>query len=202
MRFNVTKAIVALPIFILIICLYNSCKNGHDYCKTEPKYKGDEPCTSITMNAYIENSGSIDGYVNGGTLFKTDLYAMLTDGNVGKVTFNYVNDKIYPQQCNARDFIMNVTPTTFKNQGGNRAYSDISEVVERVLANSPKQVALLASDFIFSPPANAESVKAYLNIQQQDVCNSLQKRLKNDSCFSVVMLQGMSKYNGYYWNVS
>lgn len=202
MRFNVTKAIVALPIFILIICLYNSCKNGHDYCKTEPKYKGDEPCTSITMNAYIENSGSIDGYVNGGTLFKTDLYAMLTDGNVNKVTFNYVNDKIYPQQCNARDFIMNVTPTTFKNQGGNRAYSDISEVVERVLANSPKQVALLASDFIFSPPANAESVKAYLNIQQQDVCNSLQKKLKNDSCFSVVMLQGMSKYNGYYWNVS
>lgn len=91
-------------------------QNGHDYCKTEPTFKGDEPCTSITMNAYIENSGSIDGYVNGGTLFKTDLYAMLTDGNVGKVTFNYVNDKIYPQQCNARDFIMNVTPTTFKTK--------------------------------------------------------------------------------------
>ena len=60
----------------------------------------------------------------------------------------------------------------------------------------------MASDFIFSPPGNTASVSNYLNIEEQDISISLSHRLRVDSAFSVVLLQGTSDYDGYYWNVN
>lgn len=183
---------------IALLCTTQSCK---DYCKHEAPEAPESHSTSVSLNAYIENSGSIDGYVKGGTLFKTDIYTLLTDANVATLKLNYINDSIYRQNCNARDFVLDLTPAKFKQQGGNRAFSDISEVIERVLADRPKEVALLASDFIFSPPANAESVKAFLNMERQEISNAVMHRLGKDKHFGIVVLQGYSAYDGYYWNV-
>lgn len=188
---------------ISLLLTLNSCSFfKKDFCKDEAVEQPDKACPNVSLNAYIENSGSIDGYVSSGTSFKTGIYTLLTNEHVKAPKLSYVNDSIYRQSCDARNFILKLTPSTFKQQGGNRAFSDISEVIERVLGDSPKEVALLASDFIFSPPTDAQSVKEYLSMQQQDISNTMGRRFKQDSHFCVVILQGISDYAGYYWNVS
>ena len=192
------KALLILP----LVCLnLSSCFLFHsDPCKNAPKENVEIAPEDISLYAYIENSGSMDGYVKGVTLFKTDLYSLITDSHINQRTLNYINDSIYTIKAGPRDFILNLSPAAFKAQGGKRAFSDIAEVIEKALNNSKKGVMLLASDFIFSPPQNSD-VPTYLNMQKQDICNSLTQKLKGDPYFAVVVLQGISAYDGYYWNV-
>lgn len=173
-----------------------------DPCKDEPKKEVKAAPAKISLDTYIENSGSMDGYVKGRTQFKTDLYKMISSLKVGQCTLYYINKEILVQNVQPREFILNLSPATFKKQGGERAFSDIAEVIAKSMERSKQRVMLLASDFIFSPPGSTADVRYYLEIQEQDICNSMARRLQSDKDFGVVLLQGMSAYDGYYWNVN
>ena len=197
---KLTKVAIAFfVVFSLFSCATDECK------KLEERLKKDKEkmsyVSTINLDAYVENSGSIDGYVNGMSLFKTDTYALISNSVVDKASLYYINDSIFKAKETARDFILNLTPASFKQNAGNRSYSDIAAVIEKATSKSNKTPCLLVSDFIFSPdPGHRKNVEKYFDLQKNDVMNTIERLLKKNSNVAVVVLQGESNFDGYYWN--
>ena len=64
------------------------------------------------VNVYIENSGSMDGYVKGVTEFEQAVYNYLTDIKISQFSDSlnlfYINSDIIPQGSDISDFIKNL----------------------------------------------------------------------------------------------
>jgi hypothetical protein len=162
------------------------------------------PVAKPIVNVYIENSGSMDGYVKGVTEFEQAIYSYLIDIKISGIanTLNlfYINSKIIPQGSNISDFIEKLEPDTFKEKGGNRGTSDISNVLETVLSKTGKNnVAILVTDGIFSP-GKGKNAKEYLGSQATSIKNAMSTYLKNYPHTAVVVYQLISKFDGNYYN--
>jgi hypothetical protein len=156
------------------------------------------------INVYIENSGSMDGYVKGQTEFEHIVYNYLVDlqqlGIAKELHLNYINSEILPQQDDITDFIEKLEPTSFKAKGGNRGSSDIALMIKDVLAEaSDSVVSIFISDCIFSP-GKGKDADEYLNNQQIGIKKYMGDYLNNHPQFAVVGYRCMSQFEGYCYD--
>ncbi len=157
------------------------------------------------INVYIENSGSMDGYVKGQTEFEHIVYNYLVDlqqiGIAKELNLNYINSKILPQQDDITDFIEKLEPTSFKAKGGgNRGASDIAIMIKDVLAETNDSVVtIFISDCIFSP-GKGKDADDYLNNQQIGIKKYMGDYLNNHPQFAVVGYRCMSQFDGYCYD--
>lgn len=170
-----------------------------------------------TIKVYVENSGSMDGYVKGVTDFENAVYSYLSDlqladlGQKDSASFknrlelNYINSKSLAYKSDVEEFIKNLEPYTFKIRGGNRNTSDMSVMLDTILRKmeSPNDVSVFISDCIFSPGKKYKSqdnADEYLVAQQIGIRNHLAEYLQKDPDLAVVVLRLMSQFDGYYYN--
>lgn len=192
-------------IVLFVLCAIYGCSS--DNCKDtiqnlEKELGKEQKVDNIPLTVYVENSGSIDGYVANMANFRTDIYALISSScvNSNKLSLNYINDEIFPQDNEPRAFILNLTPSRFKNAGGQRASSDIAKVISLCMGKNKNQNMLLASDFIFSPGPGVPNVEEYLKIQKTDIKNTIEKSLGNDNSMAIVIYKGLSKFSGTFFN--
>jgi len=163
----------------------------------------------FNFNIFLENSGSMDGYVAGSTRFKDAVYSLL--GNIsntfnGKLNLNYINSKITFSQPNAdangiREFIQNLTPATFKAKGGVRESSDIRDLLHQVIDKTDNgNVSILISDFVFSPGKKVNAHN-YLVNQSIGIKIELAEKLKTYS-LAIEVIQMNSQFNGKYFDLN
>jgi len=157
-----------------------------------------------TVNVYIENSGSMDGYVKGITQFEQAVYNYMTDIKISDFTDSlnlfYINSKVIPQGSDIEDFIQKLEPSTFEAKGGNRGSSDISNVLKSILSKTKKnEVAILVTDGIFSP-GKGKDASQYLVNQEIGIKNTMATYLKLYPNTAVKMYQLSSQFDGYYYN--
>ncbi|MDR3093329.1 MAG: hypothetical protein LBU62_01635, partial [Bacteroidales bacterium] len=127
-------------LFAITAMLLSACGNGNpkpkDPLKDTPTVKEtlETPSVKPVVNVYIENSGSMDGYVKGVTEFENAVYNYLSDIMISGVSDSlnlfYINSEIIKYGSDIADFIEKLEPTTFKARGGNRGTSDIANVME------------------------------------------------------------------------
>ena len=157
-----------------------------------------------TVNVYIENSGSMDGYVGiGKTDFKSAVYNYLSDIKISDITDSlnlfYINSNIIPHRPDISDFIEKLNPTTFRQRGGNRGTTDISNLIETLLRETQENaVSILISDFIFSPGRNRDA-EEYLINQQIGIKTNIAEVLKIRN-LGIIVYQLSSEFNGFYYN--
>jgi hypothetical protein len=162
----------------------------------------------FNINVYLENSASMDGYVKGVTEFETAIYNLLGDFKISRVcdslNLNYINKSIPYTKKNAlsadiQDFIEKLEPSTFRQRGGDRSVSDLSNILTSVLKTvNDKNVAVLISDFVFSPGANANA-QDFLNNQGVGIKISFAEKLKVFD-LSAVVIQLQSNFDGLYYD--
>ena len=167
------------------------------------------------VNVYIENSASMDGYVKGITEFEQAVYSYLSGIKISDVTdtlnLYYINSSPISYAANAdidviSDFIEKLEPTTFRQRGGNRSTTDISNVFKAILAETRENdVAILVTDGIFSPGRGKDAAE-YLVNQQIGVKNTIAEYLKKYPNTAIVVYQLSSKFTSnatekiYYYN--
>lgn len=151
------------------------------------------------INVYVENSGSMKGYVKGITDFESFIYDYLMkldlDFDNSALNLNYINSKIEPQSLGLKEFIKNIEPQAFN--GGS---SDIASMIEMILNKTvDNDISIFISDCIFSP-GKGKNADDYLNMQKTEIEYSMSKYLKRCSNGGVLMYQLTSLYDGYYFN--
>lgn len=185
-------------------------------CKShrgEPKrYKDRDTATAYIsaveynpiINVYIENSGSMDGYVKGQTEFEHIVYNYLVDLKqiriAKELNLNYINSQILPQQDDINDFIEKLEPSSFKAKGGNRGSSDIALMIKDILSEmNDSVVSIFISDCIFSP-GRGKNADEYLNNQQIGIKNYLGDYLYDHPQLAVVGYRCTSQFEGYCYD--
>lgn len=109
----------------------------------------------ITYKVFLENSGSMYGFVYGMADFKIAIHELLTGIECNNISdsmnFNYINSKIINSDYNTvNDFITDLTPASGRRDGGNINISDIREMFEMVLDTMNKgDVSIFISDCDF-----------------------------------------------------
>lgn len=205
----VLKAIILLLVisYTTIRCGSGSHRgkvsNHHTERDTATAYVSAVEYTPI-INVYIENSGSMDGYVKGQTEFEHIVYNYLVDLKqiriAKELNLNYINSKILPQQEDINDFIEKLEPTSFKAKGGDRGASDIALMIKDILAEmNDSIVSIFISDCIFSP-GKGKNADEYLTNQQIGIKNYIGDYIYAHPHFAVVGYRCMSQFEGYYYD--
>ena len=198
------KAIIfLLAVYLLFPACSNESKRRNTNIPTDSTYVT-LPLNNPTVNVYIENSGSMDGYVKGVTEFEQLVYNYLTEIEILDLTDSlnlfYINSEIIPQGSDISNFIEKLDPDNFKAKGGKRGISDISQVLKLVLSETNEdEIAILITDGIFSPGKGKNAAEYLLN-QQIGIKSTMAQYLKTYPNTAVAVYQLSSQFDGYYYN--
>lgn len=191
--------IITIAVALLLLIIGISSCDSKWRIETKP-VKATAASSHIRAKVFIENSGSMDGYMCGGSEFKDAVYSYLTavNNNVDTLELNYVNSEFIPLSFPLSDLVEHLNPASFKQAGGNRANSDFKQILRRVIGQAQKgTVVVFVSDCILDLP---EGVAAnYLNIVKTDINNIVSQKRRQLEDLAICIYQLESRFTGTYW---
>ena len=154
---------------------------------------------SIDLRVYVENSGSMDGYMCAGSDLKDAVFDYV--GNLMKysktTSLNYINSQVIPYRGNLESYIKGLTPSSFAAAGGNRANTDLRQIFKRVmLAHKHNTISVLVSDCILDIPGNAND---FFGNCQISIKNTFNEALEKNPDLGVEIAKLNSKFEGYWY---
>lgn len=198
-------------------CDGTDCKKelgfGENPSKRNKDFRDKNPLAACKFNVFVESSLSMDAYVTGGlkykknTRFKTALHRLigqikadvLADGSDKNISLNYINSIVIPRRVASKAFADSLSPAAFSTAGGNRARTNITDMIERVAASTGKgTVSMFVSDCVYSPEPAAD-IDISLKKQQTDMLNILKNKAKADAAFGVMVYRLESDFHGKYY---
>lgn len=192
--------LILFSVLIILSACGNKKKSGNGITSspTSTSQVLTQLATKPVVNVYIENSGSMDGYVEGKTEFEEAVYNYLTDIKISEVTDSlnlfYINSKVIPQGSDIKDFIQKLEPSSFRAKGGYRGASDISNVLDTIFKEKQEnEIAILVTDGIFSP-GSGEDATEYLGNQLIGIKSTMAAYLKKRPNTAVIIYQLSSKF--------
>lgn len=190
--------LVILVLFILFIFCPRTKKLSVSYVPT--KIENVQSLENATLNVYIENSGSMDGYTCQGSEFKDAIkgYVSSLESEFGEIGLYYINSQIIPISNNIKQFINNLTPKSFKQAGGSVKDTDMGKLIENVIKNTnDNTVSIFVSDCILDI---SKDDTAYFTDRQIDITSAVRRFIKNKNN-SIEILQLKSRFDGYYYGL-
>jgi hypothetical protein len=155
------------------------------------------------VNVYIENSGSMNGYVQGNTEFKgaiRDLLVMLKYYYDEKnLKINFINSAIYPTNIegNIVDFSKSLNTKTFKV--GDTYSSNLNNIFKQILTKtSQNTISILLSDCIYSIKGN--KTEDLLSDQKSLTKDAFLTKFKNKEPLATTIMKLNSSFNGTYYD--
>lgn len=195
-------AVLALALLTGILGACSSNKIQVEGERVPPKLEEDPP----VMRVYLENSGSMDGYMSPGSQLKDALYDYLSEAQSATkaIELYYVNSSTIPFRGTLRQYISTLTPDSFRQAGGNRASSDLTNILTRIITGMRDStagssiVSLFISDCIIDLPrsVDAKKLQAYNQITIKNLIN-IGRTLMPD--LSVRVLKMVSDFSGKYY---
>ena len=149
------------------------------------------------VNFYMENSASMDGYVNGNTEFKDVLGKMIVSShhNCKSTDFYFVNNQVYKADQSAIDFIQMLNPAKIKV--GNVGSTDVNQIFRNILKETKKNViSVLFSDCIYS----VTDVNSQLDNAKNATTDAFLTALSKNNLMATIILQFVSKFDGFYYD--
>ena len=161
------------------------------------------PIKKQNIHIYVENSGSMYGYVGtgDGSDFRQMVFNYLTDVKILNMydTFSlyFVNSQVIPRGSSVDDFVNKLKPNTFKVAGGNGGATDIVEIIKKVYPKKG-EVSVLVSDCIISP-GKGHNAAEYL-VNQQTGLKGFLAQQKSISNTGVIIYRMLGHFKGNYFD--
>lgn len=217
---QIKKHQVWIVSFLFLIC---SCVNGSpgssgnssvakedNYGKDPVKegsasqYTINQTASNPVLNVYLEISGSMNGYVNGGTsifqqVVKEYLSGIKNSSFASSVNYFYINNKIIPKGNDLHNFITKLTPSSFAISGGG-ATTDIGLLFKTILGKmDDNTISIFISDCIISPGSNNDT-DAYARGQMIDVRDAIVGYTNQFGDLACLVYQFNSGFKGRYFD--
>lgn len=197
------KPILLLLSFAILFCIFVfvGCGGGGKIAVTSPEVQSPISSVKPVVKVYIENSGSMDGYMCNGSQLKDGVYEYVSDlsGLSDRIELNYINNQIIPFKGNLSNYIKTLTPVSFKAAGGNRSNSDISAMIDTIMNQmTDSTVAIFISDCILDLPVNDDSQK-FLEQCRISIKNAINKGRNKVSDLGIEILKLKSDFSGKYF---
>ncbi len=192
------KGTALLPPTVLLLLVLIIMQGCRDFSVTwTPIAYPSQDMERPIVNVYIENSGSMNGYMCDGAELKDAVYSYVSTlgSYADTVKLNYINSQVVPFKGSIKKFIEKLNVASFKKVDGNKANSDIANMLEMILKNMGKDdISIFVSDCILDVPQG--NAKDYLVNRQIDIRNALVKKLQDNKDLGVEIFRMESKFNG------
>ncbi len=196
-RFFLTGAVLISVIFAGYL---SSCSSSDLEVSKAENAKGSFQPTKPKLKVFLENSGSMDGYMCDGSDLKDAIYDYLSDlnGCIDTMSLNYINSKVISYENDLESYIKTLNPTTFKNAGGNRSNSDLASCIKMVLnETNDNTVGMFVSDCILDlTESNANKLLTNCKIT---IKNAINEKRKDVVDLGVIVVKMTSDFNGKYF---
>jgi hypothetical protein len=197
MKFN-PFAVISLTLVTSMVFILSGCSGPAVKWKTIPISK---QTYKPNVNVYVENSGSMCGYMCNGSELKDALYDYVSDLSqyAQSVNLNYINNQIIHQNTDIKSYIDKMTPRGILGVGGNVAHSEIANMLQMILRKSDDNtVSVFVSDCILDVPAG-DATKFFIN-NKLNIKNALNQYMAKHKDFAVEVLRMKSKFSGWYYS--
>lgn len=210
------KVLLRFGIITIIAFLINSCeRSGRKELQTKPPKQAAPAIVKsvieeslgeakdLKIKLYIENSGSMSGYVNGITQLKDMLQNLLVDlkyfYNEENIEINFINTKIHasPIKEEVVNFADKLTPYSIKI--GETGSSDLNDIFRQITAETDENsISILVSDFIYS--IKGKETVQLLGQQQALTKNVFLTAAKKGQKLTTNVYQFFSDFDGTYYD--
>ena len=165
---------------------------------------------SFDINFYLENSGSMNGYLDDpNTQFKNSIYSLLArlklfvnKNKLNLYLINSTNQLIHNNATNndIEHFKNILNPNEFRNiSNGLTSQSDLNDMVQRCIQNSRNAMSVFVSDCIYSPGNSHPDAKQYLAYEKNGLFLNVSTELKIRD-LAIIVLQIDANFKGKYYN--
>ena len=194
------KVKLLVKVLLVSIMFLNISCGSRDVTVTWSSIEGPAQSNNFKLKIFIENSGSMDGYMCSGSELKDAVYSYASSlsSYADTTELNYINSKIIPYRYDMRRFIKDLDPYHFHVAGGNTSNSDIAAMFESVLNQTDDHtVSIFVSDCILDVP-NGDSMDFFEN-RSIDIRNAFTKHLNKHSDLGVEIFRLESTFDGRYY---
>lgn len=197
-RYKYLPLVIALVLGAILVPFIIEGSDG----KYIVSYDEISPVKSYTpskVKMYIENSGSMDGYMFDGSELKDAVYSYVSGLQTHSDTTElyFVNSNVYNVNAPLHDVIYAMSPTTFHRSPGNKANTDIADIFRMVLSQVEKNsVSILVTDAILDLPSGAT---AFFRTKQTQIKSIFENYLKDNPNFAIEIFRMSSSFNGKYY---
>lgn len=157
---------------------------------------------STKYDIYLENSGSMFGYINGLTELEEALMGLWTEiaKRGEKLDINFINDKIYPIQKEFDEFFDYLQPYNVRKIGETRS-SKIADILKKVIEEVVKkdQPAMVLSDFIFSLEKGGD-IEDKLSVQKYGLKSIIINNDLVEKGIGILVIKLNSRFDGRYYD--
>lgn len=193
-----------LPLLIAIgLCLIMAFfLLGGDDGKYVVSYNAVAPVKSYypsKVKLYVENSGSMDGYMFDGSELKDAVYSYVSglSTHSDSTEVYFVNSDVYRVNAPLQDIIYSMSPTLFRKLPGNKANTDIADIFGMVLSQLEKNsISILITDAILDLPRGNT---AFFHTKQTQIKSIFENLLKKNPNLAVEIFRMSSRFNGKYY---
>ena len=191
--------LLASIVLVAIVFMNISCGGRNVTVKWESVQQS-ETSNNFKLKVYIENSGSMDGYMCDGSELKDAVYSYASSlsSYADTTELNYINSAIISYGKDIKSFIKELNPLKFAQAGGNRSNSDIAEMFERILSKTDENtISIFVSDCILDVP-NGNATDFFEN-RSIDIRNAFTKYLHKFNDLGVEVFRLESSFKGRYY---
>ncbi len=152
------------------------------------------------LRVFLENSGSMDGYMCEGSQLKDVIFDYVGDLNAlsSRTAYYYINSDTIPFKGSFGSFIQTMTPENFRKAGGNHANSDIRKMLEQVVnCVNDSTVCMFVSDCILDLPVG--DTQKFLNNCRISIKNTMSNARKRVPNLGIEVLKMSSNFTGKYF---
>lgn len=194
---RLNKLLLLLGISILLL----SC-GGRGDGKVNLSWKENAPKAQnkFDVKFYVENSGSMNGYLCDGSSFKNVIhyYANELEDIADTTSLFFLNSKIIPFKGDIDDYTLKMTPQTFDKFGGITSSSSLDKMLGMVIGNMGNStVSVFVSDCILGVPYG--QAEKYFSIAKDNVKKVFVDALKKHKNLGVEIFCLNSRFKGKYY---
>ena len=192
--------VVALAVVGILIGRQSSRvdDNGHFLPPDTATLKTAKPVVRI----YMENSGSMNGYVTTNSQFKNALGHLITkaDGFYSGTRLNFINQGIFhtPMCDDLDNFVLNLNPASM--QVGNTSSTDINKIFKMILDHTSRDtISVLVSDCMYDVDNVGNLLSAAATSTTGTFMKAIRRARDDKHEFATVIMQCMSEFSGNYY---
>lgn len=197
-------AILVVALLVVAVIFLGRSKthegdNGQHFLPADTvTLKGKKPVVRI----YMENSGSMNGYVTTNSQFKNALGHLITkaDGFYAGTKLDFINQDIYHTPiCDDLDnFVLNLNPASM--QVGNTSSTDINKIFRMILEHTSRDtISVLVSDCMYDVDNVGNLLSAAASSTTGTFMKAIRRSRDNKQEFGTIIMQCESEFSGNYY---
>lgn len=197
---NKAKILIPLVVLIVVLVAIITCSGSKSiFVQWEPVPEQTSK-SAVKLKVFIENSGSMDGYMRQKSEFKDAVksYVSALDLQVDTTELYYINSIVSPFKADISRLEDALNPASFAKCGGDRSNSDIADMIGNVVSRTTSNsVSLFISDCILDVP-QGDAVN-YFGVKQTNITRTFSKALRKKPNLGVEIIRLASSYQGMYY---